>query len=42
MFRQREENEHGSQTKLIVETKEFAAGMLVAEACRQQEWRFPT
>ncbi len=30
MFRQREENEHGSQTKLIVETKEVAAGMLVA------------
>ena len=30
MFRQREENEHGSQTKLIVETKELAAGMLVA------------
>lgn len=30
MFRQREENGHGSQTKLIVETKELAAGMLVA------------
>ncbi len=30
MFRQREENEHGSQTKLIVETRELAAGMLVA------------
>jgi hypothetical protein len=30
MFRQREENAHGSQTKLIVETKELAAGMLVA------------
>src|SRR5262245_42936915 len=29
-FRQREENEHGSQTKLIVETTEVAAGMLVA------------
>lgn len=30
MFRQREENGRGSQTKLIVETKDVAAGMLVA------------
>jgi hypothetical protein len=30
VFREREENEHGSQTKLIVQTKEMAAGMLVA------------
>lgn len=30
MFRQREETGHGSQTKLIVETKDIAAGMLVA------------
>ena len=30
MFREREETEHGSQTKMIVETKELAAGMLVA------------
>ncbi|MGO9650569.1 MAG: hypothetical protein ACLPOO_21250 [Terriglobales bacterium] len=30
MFREREETAHGSQTKLIVETKEMAAGMLVA------------
>lgn len=30
MFRQREETSRGSQTKLIVETKDIAAGMLVA------------
>src|SRR5580698_4050133 len=30
VFREREENEHGSQTKLIVQTKQTAAGMLVA------------
>lgn len=30
MFRQREETGHGSQTKLVVETKDIAAGMLVA------------
>jgi hypothetical protein len=30
VFREREENPHGSQTKLIVQTKEIAAGMLVA------------
>jgi hypothetical protein len=30
MFREREQNEHGTQTKVIVETKELAAGMLVA------------
>jgi hypothetical protein len=30
MFREREENGHGTQTKMIVETKELAAGMLVA------------
>lgn len=30
MFREREDNGHGTQTKMIVETKELAAGMLVA------------
>ena len=30
IFREREETAHGSQTKLIVQTKELAAGMLVA------------
>jgi len=30
MFREREETAHGSQTKLVVETKDVAAGMLVA------------
>jgi hypothetical protein len=30
MFREREETGHGSQTKVIVQTKELAAGMLVA------------
>jgi hypothetical protein len=30
VFREREENAHGTQTKMIVETKELAAGMLVA------------
>jgi hypothetical protein len=30
MFREREENSRGSQTKLIVQTREMAAGMLVA------------
>jgi len=30
MYREREETGHGSQTKLIVETKDVAAGMLVA------------
>jgi hypothetical protein len=30
LFRQREETEHGSQTKLIVQTRDVAAGMLVA------------
>ncbi|MGH9499442.1 MAG: hypothetical protein ACRD3L_09895 [Terriglobales bacterium] len=30
MFRQHEETDHGSQTKLIVQTKDVAAGMLVA------------
>jgi hypothetical protein len=30
IFREREETGHGTQTKLIVETKEMAAGMLVA------------
>jgi hypothetical protein len=30
MFRERDENGHGTQTKAIVETKELAAGMLVA------------
>jgi hypothetical protein len=30
MFREREENGHGTQTKAIVQTKELAAGMLVA------------
>lgn len=29
-FREREENTHGIQTKMIVQTKELAAGMLVA------------
>jgi len=30
MFREREQTEHGTQTKVIVQTKEVAAGMLVA------------
>jgi hypothetical protein len=30
IYREREETGHGSQTKLIVETKDVAAGMLVA------------
>src|SRR6202451_1846702 len=30
IFREREQTEHGTQTKVIVQTKDVAAGMLVA------------